>query len=202
MQKLLLNRRAFAGLCLAVGGLFATVHAGELETLSARKDLTPDNLCHYFADFTYELSDQVQDAETFLTRKRGDCDDFARLASTLLTERGYKTKLVVVQMEKQTHVVCYVKEAHGYLDFNRRAEKSPVVKSDETLEDVAEKVNESFRSHWRMASEIRYDGNKPVYLDNVFAFATPAVRTNSKPFFATVLPLARSTEPEAPRPSR
>ena len=126
-----------------------------------QKNLTPESLIRCFADFAYELSDQVQEADKFLERKRGDCADFAKLASEVLNRHGYTSKLVVVMMERQTHVVCYVKERHGYLDYNRRAAAQPVVRSAESLEDIAEKVADSFRAKWRMASEIRYEGATP-----------------------------------------
>jgi hypothetical protein len=159
-------------ICLPWMGLAATdakpVDAKPVLTFE-QKDLTPDGLTRFFADFTYELADRVQSPETFLSRKRGDCDDFARLVSTVLERHGYRTKLVVVMMEQQTHVVCYVEERRGYLDYNFRMVDKPVIASDGTLEDIAQKVAESFRSNWHMASAIRYEGDRPVYVDNVFA---------------------------------
>ena len=71
-------------------------------------------------------------------------------------------------MSKQTHVVCYVKEAGGFLDYNHRADAHPVVASDGSLEDIASKVAGDFRSSWRMASAFRYRNGSPVYLDTVF----------------------------------
>jgi GH24 family phage-related lysozyme (muramidase) len=50
-----------------------------------QKDLTPEGLARVFADFTFELGPQVQEPETFLRRKRGDCADFSNLASAVLT---------------------------------------------------------------------------------------------------------------------
>lgn len=144
------------------------VWGGEWAKLKARQDLTPESLLHSFANFSFELGDRVQEPEIFLERKRGDCDDFARLAADLLAQRGYKTKLVTVMMQAQTHVVCYVQEAHGFLDFNHRADPRPVVPSDGSLEDIALKVSRYFRSNWWMASEVKYDGSTPVFLDSAF----------------------------------
>lgn len=158
--------------CLLATGFCATAHAGELSALAGQADLTPEKLIRSFAEFTFELSAQPQDAETFLQRKRGDCDDFAILASRLLTERGFKTKLIAVMMAEQTHVVCYVEEAHGFLDFNHRAQAHPVIASDGSLEDVAQKVARDFRAPWQMASEFRREKNSPVYLNSVFASTT------------------------------
>ena len=154
--------------CLIAMGFCAAAHAGAVGALAGRMDLTPESFIRAFADFTFELNAQPQDAETFLQRKRGDCDDFASLASRLLTERGYKTKLVVVMMEQQTHVVCYVEEAHGFLDFNHRSDAHPIIESDGSLEDIAQKVAGDFRKRWQSASEFRYENKLPVYLEIVF----------------------------------
>jgi hypothetical protein len=153
--------------------------------LKAQKDLTPDSFIRHFADFTYELGDQVQEPEAFLQRKCGDCDDFAKLAADVLSEKGYKTKVVVVMMEKETHVVCYVAEAHGFLDFNFRAAAKPIIESDGSLEDVAQKVSAYFRSKWHMASEVRYKDNRPVFVDNTFPLAVTAGSADTKKSNAT-----------------
>jgi hypothetical protein len=159
-------------ICLPWMGLAATdakpVDAKPVLSLE-QKGITPDGLTRFFADFTYELAERVQSPETFLSRKRGDCDDFSRLVSAVLERHGYRTKLVVVLMEQQTHVVCYVEERRGYLDYNFRMADKPVIASDGTLEDIAQKVAESFRSNWHMASAIRYEGDRPVFVDTAFA---------------------------------
>ena len=84
---------------------------------------------------------------------------------------------MVVIMENQTRVVCYVREAHGFLDFNRRAESQPVVESDGSLQDVAQKVAVSFHRTWRMASEFRYENKLPLYLASVFPPSHPPEKT-------------------------
>jgi len=152
----------------AILGLCGSARAAELAAIAAQKDLTPESLLRSVAGFEFELGTCPQEPEVFLQRRRGDCDDFAQLASQLLTKRGYTTKLVVVMMEKETHVVCYVKEAQGFLDFNRRTEPHPVVGSDGSLEDIAQKVADSFQSKWRMASEFRFENKLPYYLASVF----------------------------------
>ncbi len=166
---------ALLGLILA--GFWSTSDATELTALATQKELTPESLLRSVAGFAFELGAQPQDPDAFLKRRRGDCDDFAQLANRLLTERGYQTKLVVVMMEKETHVVCYVSEVHGYLDFNRRAEPHPIVASDNSLEDIAQKVAVSFHSKWRMASEFQYENKQPLYLSSVFPPSHPLEKT-------------------------
>jgi hypothetical protein len=166
----------FWGFCLGLACAAATASAGNVNDLLAQKDLTPEGLARVVADFAFEAAPRVQAPETFLQRKCGDCADFANLASLVLTHHGYTTKLVVVMMSKQTHVVCYVKEAGGFLDYNHRADPHPVVASDGSLEDIAGKVAGDFRSQWRMVSVFRYRENSPVYLDIVFATDSPPAR--------------------------
>jgi hypothetical protein len=155
--------------CLALSCTVMAVSAANLDDLLGQKDLTPEGLARVISDFSFEITPQLQEPNSFLRRKCGDCADFANLASLVLTHRGYTTKLVVVMMSKQTHVVCYVKEAGGFLDYNHRADANPVVVSDGSLEDIAGKVAGDFRSDWRMASFFRYRQSSPVFLDSVFA---------------------------------
>jgi hypothetical protein len=162
--------QAILGLLLSAGCL----GGDEWSRLREDRSLTPAGLLRHFAGFAFELGETLQDAEGFLRRRRGDCDDFASLASQVFTERGWRTKLVVVMMEGQTHVVCYVEEAKGFLDYNRRAAPDPVVPSDGSLEDIAAKVATAFRSAWWMASEFAYRDQTTVFLDNVFPTAQVA----------------------------
>jgi hypothetical protein len=167
-----LRKKWLKAMCLALVCAAATVRAASLNDLLEQKDLTPQGLAHVISDFSFELTPRLQEADSFLQRKRGDCADFANLASLVLSRRGYTTKLVVVMMSKQTHVVCFIKEAGGFLDYNHRADVNPVIASDGSLEDIAEKVAGDFRSDWRMASYFRYRESSPVYLDSVFATAS------------------------------
>jgi Transglutaminase-like domain len=177
MRRVLSQARICSwAICLGLLCAVGTVRAGGLNDLLDQKGLTPEGLARGFADFAFELLPQVQEPETFLQRKRGDCADYSNLASTVLAHHGYTTKLVVVMMAKQTHVVCYVKEAGGFLDYNHRADAHPVIPSDGSLEDIAGKVAGDFHSSWRMASFFRYRGVSPVYLDSVFATESSPAR--------------------------
>jgi hypothetical protein len=146
-------------------GLYATVLSVSLawpaqgltlKELRADTALTPDRLLHYFFDFKFKLGEQVQSSEAFLSSKAGDCDDFATLAAEVLREKGYTPRLVVVFMEHQIHVVCYVPETKSYLDYNNRRLSSPAVPSNGTLPDIAQKVARTFRAPWTCASEFVY----------------------------------------------
>jgi hypothetical protein len=165
--------RTLFALSLTAALFPAALRAGALSDLKDRKDLTPENFIRSFADFQFELGERVQDPESFLQSKRGDCDDFASLAAAVLKERGYNTKIVVIMMNGATHVVCYVKESHGYLDFNHRADAQPVIASDGSLEDIAQKTATYFRLGWYMASEVRYEKKSPVFLASVFCVNAP-----------------------------
>ncbi|HEY3852995.1 MAG TPA: transglutaminase domain-containing protein [Verrucomicrobiae bacterium] len=176
-------------------GIFLMAHCAIATTLSNllnQKDLTPTALAQVIANFSFELAPQVQEPDTFLQRKRGDCADFANLASIVLTNHGYNAKLVVVMMSQQTHVVCYIKEAGGFLDYNHRADAQPVVPSDGSLEDIAQKVAGDFHSDWRMASAFRYSKGNPIYGQLVFAEETSIKKENkqTKKISSAATPLA------------
>ena len=150
---------------LVSAGLANTV---TLADLRADPKLTPERLMAYFADFKFELGRQVRQPETFLANRSGDCDDFATLAADLLHERGYSTRLVVVFMPQDVHVVCYVAESHCYLDYNRRKQAAPLVACKDDLADIAASVAESFRSSWRSASEITFHNGVRRFISTVF----------------------------------
>jgi hypothetical protein len=152
------------GWCLGTSG----VPADHLEQLLDDPHMTPERLMLRVSDFGFRLGQGVQAPRAFLTSRAGDCDDFAVLAAEVLRRRGYTPRLVVVHMEREVHVVCYVNEIKGYLDFNRRREHDPVVVCDARLGDVAEKVALSLRARWRTVSEFVYEAGGPKYLQTVF----------------------------------
>jgi hypothetical protein len=122
---------------------------------SAHAD-TPEQLAHRFASFKFEFHAEVQDPDVFLKTKKGDCDDFATLADDVLTREGYTTHLITVRMPGETHVVLYVDEAKGYLDYNFRSAKHPCQKSDGNLQHVASQVAASFHLPWLAVYEFNY----------------------------------------------
>ena len=146
--------------CLALIGcvllpLF-TCRGVTFEELRREPNLTPERLLGYFRDFKFQLADKVQPPEIFLAARAGDCDDFASLAADILRERKYTTRLIAVFMDGQTHVICYVDEIKGYLDYNRRQELTAVQATTGDLEDVADKVAAFFRVPWRCVGEVSY----------------------------------------------
>ena len=108
----------------------------------------------YFRDFEFKLGETRQAPEAFLAAQSGDCDDFAALAAAILREKKYTTRLIAIFMPHQTHVVCYVEEVHGYLDYNCRKEPCTVQSAGGKIEEVADKVAAYFRTTWRYASEL------------------------------------------------
>jgi hypothetical protein len=155
---------------LALAWLTTATPASAITLAQLRADLklTPERLMKYFAGFKFKLGDTVQMPDSFLASQSGDCDDFATLAADLLREKGYHTRLVVVHMTNDTHVVCYVAEAHAYLDFNRRRATEPLMPSDGKLADIAASVAKSFRSQWRTASEFSFRNGERQFLDTEF----------------------------------
>ena len=139
-----------------------------LAELRAEPNLTPERLMAHFADFKFELGRQVRQPEAFLASRCGDCDDFATLAADVLRDKGYSTRLVVVHMSHDVHVVCYVAEANGYLDYNRRKHAAPLLKCDANLAAIAASVAQSFRSPWRSASEISFRNGARRFVSTVF----------------------------------
>ena len=160
-----------AGMMTAVVGAEPAAIAAprlSLDQLVNEPNLTPEQFMHHFADFKFCLGDAVRKPETFLANKAGDCDDFATLAADILARKGYTTRLVVIHMQRDIHVVCYVNEIKGFLDYNHRQDKAPIIPSNGTLSDIGRKVAADFRSDWRTASEFVYLDGRPKYLGMAF----------------------------------
>jgi hypothetical protein len=128
---------------------------------------TPEHYAHRFAKFQFEFHADVQDPAVFLKTKKGDCDDFATVADDALTREGYTTHLIAIRMPGETHVVLYVDEVHGYLDYNYRNAKHPVLESDSSLEHVASKVADSFQLPWVAVYEFNYHHKMKHMVSNI-----------------------------------
>jgi hypothetical protein len=128
---------------------------------------TPDLFAHRFADFEFKYHAEVQDPDVFMATKSGDCDDFATFAATALGNSGYSTRLFAVRMKGETHVVCYVPAARGYLDYNNRGRANPWVASDGSLRDIAGKVARSFNRDWVSAYEFSFRDKRKWLVDQV-----------------------------------
>ena len=153
-------------LCLLLPA--GVTRAVTLAELRADPHLTPERLMNHFSDFKFELGRKVQPPETFLSTRSGDCDDFATLAADLLREKGYSTRLVVVFMPNDVHVVCYVAETNSYLDYNRRKQAAPLVKCNGDLAAIAASVASSFRSPWRSVAEFTFRKGARHFISTVF----------------------------------
>ena len=136
--------------------------------------LTPKRFAGLFESFAYEFGAEVQDADVFLSRKRGDCDDYAVLADYVLHHHGYGTKLVHVRLVgRVAHAVCYVTEEKAYLDYNNRTYFINLQKCGATLREIAEKVSKEIEGNWTSASEFTYD-----YATNEKAVVRTVVKTS------------------------
>ena len=92
-----------------------------LEELENHNGITPRSFAKLFRDFHYEYFPSIREPELFLFSKRGDCDDYATLADRVLKKAGYRTRLISVKISGMpSHVVCYVEEERGYLDFQQQ----------------------------------------------------------------------------------
>jgi hypothetical protein len=125
-----------------------------LKQLQNDPNLTPKRFARYFSDFEFEFHREVQAPEVFLRTEAGDCDDYAILADRVLSAKGYHTRLIHVSMPGgPAHVVCYVAEEKGYLDYNSRGYVFKIERSGPTLQEIAAKVAKSFRSEWSTVQE-------------------------------------------------
>jgi hypothetical protein len=133
-----------------------------MKELREMPKLTPQKFERLFADFAYKFHPEVQPHDVFLKTQSGDCDDFATVAAEILQERGYTPRMIAIRMKGETHVVCYIAEEGGYLDYNTRKDKFPIVSCSPEITAIAAKVADGFRRDWVAAYEFTYDAREDV----------------------------------------
>jgi hypothetical protein len=147
------------GLCILASGVATPLdlEAVTLEELTNNPKLTAKKFASYFSDFGYEFNNPIQSPAAFLAREKGDCDDYAVLADHVLSQHGFKTRLIHVRLTgRVAHAVCYVTENKAYLDFNNRAVFFTLTRSGPDIRDIASKVAQSLEASWTTASEFTY----------------------------------------------
>lgn len=128
-----------------------------MDELVENPKLTAKKFASYFGNFGYDFSAQIQPAQTFLNRKKGDCDDYAVLADHVLKIHGLNTRLIHVRLAgRVAHAVCYVSDNKAYLDYNNRAVFFSLARSGSDLREIADKVAGSQEASWTTASEFSY----------------------------------------------
>ncbi len=168
---------------IAITGLasFGVLHALTLDELTNDPHLTPKRYASHFSNFEYQYHEELQIVKVFLLTESGDCKDYAILADQVLRPKGYDTKLIEVRMPGSlSHVVCYVIQEKGYLDYNNRSYFNKIVHCGPTIRQVAGSVSKSFKGNWTSASEfIHRDDGLDELLGTVVKTDSP---TNDPPF--------------------
>ena len=159
----------------AVGAFAASrLDAVTLDELLNDPKMSPKRFADYFDDFAYEYDEAVRTPEEFLSARRGDCDDYAILADFVLRKKAYDTRLIHVRMVgRVAHAVCYVTQAHAYVDYNNRHYFLNLQRCGGTIREIAIKVADSFEANWTSASEFTYE-----YQENKKHFGATVVKTD------------------------
>jgi hypothetical protein len=123
-----------------------------------RSRLTPKQFANLFEHFEFLFLPHIQPAEHFLALRRGDCDDYAALASHVLGKNGLTTRMIQIRLVGTNidHAVCFVAEERVYLDFNNRQYTFNLTRSRPFIRDIAEKVADSLERNWTTAYEYTY----------------------------------------------
>jgi hypothetical protein len=122
--------------------------------------MSPKRFANYFENFKFERHVfDVINPNQFLSRRAGDCIDYAVLADHVLSRKGYQTRLIRVEMTGKNvgHAVCYVTEDQVYLDYNNRHYFFNLVRSDPSIRKIATKVADSLDANWTFAQEFTFD---------------------------------------------
>lgn len=129
-----------------------------LQDLEKARSMSPDQFADLFERFFYEFNPRVMPPEDFLFQRAGDCDDYAVLADHILRGKGYKTRLIQVQLtgDNVDHAVTFVTDENVYLDYNNRKARRKLVKSDPSVREIAGLVADSFKQNWTTAFVFTY----------------------------------------------
>ena len=162
LSILKMNLPLFRGFVISSALLIShDAFAVTFEEIHGDSSLKPETFAHYFADFRFVFNAEVQQPQSFITSRAGDCDDYATFAASELNARGFHARLVSIRMKSIVHVICYVEEAKGYLDYNYRARGTGIVPCGPGLTEIGDTVAKSFKAKWTSASEFTYgDGVK------------------------------------------
>jgi hypothetical protein len=92
---------------------------------------SPEDIARFFfQEFTYTMSlpDRAHTPEETIEAMSGDCEDFAILASAMLTRMGIENQIFVIRFSgmKVAHAVCIWKDKNGYYNFisNRELQRT------------------------------------------------------------------------------
>ncbi len=159
----LFGKKAFVvSILAALLAPLSSVRALTVSDLQKVPSLTPAKFANYFADFEFKFHDEVQSYDAFLSSKSGDCDDYATVAAEVLKPRGFTPRLIAVRMKGETHVICYINEVKGYLDYNCRKDTQKIVPCSPKITEIAKSVAKSFEKDWIATYEFTYSPSENV----------------------------------------
>jgi hypothetical protein len=139
-----------------------STQAASVTEIRNTPNLTPERFAEFFSDFKFKFHDEVQDFDTFVSSKSGDCDDYATLAADALSRHGYTPRLIAVRMKGETHVICYIDETKSYLDYNCRKDSQKTVPCSPDINQIARSVADSFGKDWIATYEFTYSKKEKV----------------------------------------
>jgi hypothetical protein len=92
---------------------------------------SPEDIARFFSqEFTYTMTlpDRAHSPEETIQAQTGDCEDFAILASAMLSRMGIESQVIVIRFSgmKIAHAVCIWKDGNGYYSFisNQQLERT------------------------------------------------------------------------------
>ena len=108
---------------LAIAAIAAsTAHASQGLDEAMMSVRSPEDIARFFSQkltYTMTLPDRVHSPEETMEARSGDCDDFAILASEMLTRMGVENQVIVIKFRDLNimHAVCVWKDKNGFYSF-------------------------------------------------------------------------------------
>ncbi|MDD5634294.1 MAG: transglutaminase-like domain-containing protein [Candidatus Omnitrophica bacterium] len=103
---------------------------------------TPKDLAEWLSDefqYTFEINDNWQSAQTTIDSRSGDCEDFAVLVSSVLTDHRISNDIVLVDFKGMQirHAICAWRTDNG--TYNFISNKVMYTTSETSLESAIKK---------------------------------------------------------------
>lgn len=115
-------RKIFPVLLVVIAVVASSAHASQGMERAMSGIQSPEDIARFFSqEFTYTMTlpDRAHSPEETIAAMSGDCEDFAILASAMLTRMGIENQVFVIKFSdlKIAHAVCIWKDRNGYYSF-------------------------------------------------------------------------------------
>lgn len=154
-----------------------------MQSISSPEDIAQ----FFFQEFTYAMTlpDRAHTPEETIKAMSGDCEDFAILASAMLTRMGVENQVLIIRFSgmKVAHAICIWKDKSGYYNFisNRELQRT----GQRTAEGAVMKFYPDCQGLASINPRTYIGGNGSTDISNAKSYRGADLMTNLDPRFSS-----------------